>query len=102
MIPISFTIKDNITIFHYKFSDLRIFVTEGKLRGNVGAILIKRSAQLITYKGFGTIENPYHSMVTISIYHNDLFDGKMPSDESRIIAPDAPLMSTNYRMIFLN
>lgn len=102
MIPISFTIKDNITIFHYKFSELRDFITRGKTNGNVGIILTRRSGLLFTYRGFGTIENPFWQMITINIYHNNLFDGEMPSDESRIFDPDAPVMSTNYRMIFLN
>jgi hypothetical protein len=100
MVPIKFTVKDGITYFHYKYSDLKEFVKCGKLNGDVGHLLIKREGDLLTYKGFGTIENPMYSMITISILYLPLFDGEMMSDEERLVPPK-PLF-TDYKMIFLD
>jgi len=85
MKPISFTINNGITHFHYKFSDLIEFIKKGKKYGNVGMIITKRNGNTLTYRGFGTIENPFRYISTISIIHNPFFDGKMPTDEERLI-----------------
>jgi hypothetical protein len=100
MTPIKYTVKGGITHFHYNYSELREFVKCGKLNGDVGHLLIKREGDLLTYKGFGTIENPMYSMITISIRYLPLFHGEMMSDEERLVPPK-PIF-TDYKMIFLN
>ena len=48
-------------------------------------IITKRNGNTLTYRGFGTIENPFRYISTISIIHHPFFDGKMPTDEERLI-----------------
>ncbi len=99
MIPIKFTVKDDVTHFHYNYSELRDFVRLGKADGNVGLILIKREGDFLTYKGFGTIENPMRSMISIKSRHLSLIDDEMPTDEERLIPPKP--VFTDYKMVFL-
>jgi hypothetical protein len=87
MTPTHFTIKNDTTFFHYKTSELRRFVSQGLQDGNVGTILIKRNGNMLTYKGFGTIENPIRNMINITFCHHPLFDGKMLTDEERCNPP---------------
>lgn len=100
MTPIKYTVKGGITYFHYNYSELREFVRLGKANGNVGLLLVKREGAFLTYKGFGTINNPVHSMISIKSRHLEMFDGPMPSDDERLVPPAFP--STDYKMIFLN
>lgn len=58
MIPIKWSVKNNTTIFHYTFSDMRKFIKEGKETGNNGIILIKRKGNLFIFKGFGDKHYP--------------------------------------------
>lgn len=103
MTPLKFTIKDGVTYFHYNYSELREFVRLGKSNGNVGVILVKREKDFLTYKGFGSIENPFTSMVSITIRHIPSFDGKMLSDEERLIPPVSFFPNVaSYKMIFYN
>lgn len=60
------------------------FVRLGKKHGDVGFILTKREGAMLTYRGFGTIENPIKHITTITIVHNPFFDGEMPTDNQRI------------------
>ncbi len=92
MTPIKFTIKNGATHFHYKSSELFDFVRRGKKDGNVGVILTKRDGNVLTYRGFGTIENPFNYIATISIVHLPSFDGDMPTDEQRTI-PQKPFFN---------
>ena len=100
MRPSKFTIKNDVTHFHYNYSELREFVRLGKSDGNVGAILVKREKDFLTYKGFGTIENPFNTMISITVRHLPSLDGEMLSDEERLIPPISPF--TDYKMIFLS
>ena len=100
MTPIKYTVKYDITHFHYNYSELREFVRLGKANGNVGLILIKREGTFLTYKGFGTIQNPMRSMISIKSRHLEMLDGPMPSDDERLVPPASPC--TDYKMIFLN
>jgi hypothetical protein len=100
MTPIKYTVKYDITHFHYNYSELREFVRLGKANGNVGLLLVKREGCFFTYKGFGTIQNPMHSMISVKLRHVAMFDGPMPSDDERLVPPASP--STDYKMIFLN
>jgi hypothetical protein len=99
MRPVKYTVKGNATHFHYNYSELREFVRLGKANGNVGLILVKREGYFLTYKGFGTIQNPMHSMISVKLRHIAMFDGEMPTDEERLASPVSS--STDYKMIFL-
>lgn len=102
MTPIKFIIKDGVTTFHYKASELINFARLGFKDGNVGMILVRRKGKILTYKGFGTIENPNKYILTMSIVHLPLFDGKMLTDEERLIPPKPFFTSENTRFIILD
>ena len=102
MTPIGFTIKNGVTHFHYKASELIEFVRLGKKDGNVGVILTKRNGNMLTYRGFGTIENPFTYIVSITINHFPLFDGEMPTDEQRLIPPKPFFTLENRRFMLLD
>lgn len=87
MNPIKFSIKNGKTTFHYPLSFLRKFLAHGKTNGNNGMILVGRTGIFLTYKGFGTIENPRTTILTFHVKHLEVFSGPMPSDKSRC-APD--------------
>ena len=84
MKPIRFSIKNGVSYFHYKSSEIISFARRGFLYGDVGFILMSRKGNLLTYKGFGTIEKPSKHISSISIVHFPPFDGKMPTDEERV------------------
>lgn len=102
MIPISYSVKDNIVHYHYKASDLFNFVRNGKKYGNVGFILTKRENNLLTYRGYGTIENPFTNIITITIAHFPPIDGVMPTDEERLVLPKHVFTNSDREMIFLD
>lgn len=102
MTPTYFTISGEVTRFHYKFSELKNFVRNGKEYGNVGIILTKRVGKFFTYRGFGTIENPFTHTVTISMEHSDILDGEMPTDEQLLIPPKPLFSEVDRRIIFLD
>lgn len=99
MKPISFIKKDNKTIFRYKFSDLREFVKLGYESGNVGMIRISMSDEnLVKYKGFGTIEHPVKFIQTITLKHNEIFDGPI----LRNVEPKKELSEYQYVLLDLS
>lgn len=67
MRPISFTVENGITLFHHDEKEYKRFLELGKRDGNVGLILKSREGNILTYEGFGTIENPLKEMITISM-----------------------------------
>lgn len=81
MTPTHYTHKNGITTFHYPFSVWRQFVTRGREVGDVGPILIQRHGHLMTYRTFGTIENPFTIPQRITLAHNEFFDGPLPTDQ---------------------
>ncbi|KKL63996.1 hypothetical protein LCGC14_2169540 [marine sediment metagenome] len=102
MTPIKYTVKNGVTTFHYKFSELRNFVRLGLLHGDVGMILVCREGGLITYKGFGTIENPRRTIHTFSIMHLPVLDGEMPTDEEILIPPKPLFTEKNTSFMILD
>ena len=102
MIPIKFTEKNGETHFHYKASELIHFVRLGFKDGNAGMILISRKGKMLTYKGFGTIEHPFTYLMTMTIVHFSPFDGKMPTDEQRLIPPKPFFTAENTRFVILD
>lgn len=81
MTPSRFSIKDNKTIFHYKYSELKEFLTRGFEFGDVGLILVSRKDNIFTYRGFGTIDHPFTFITTINMSHNRILDGELLADE---------------------
>ncbi len=102
MTPIKFSIKYGVTTFHYNSSELMKFCRYGFKNGDVGMILIKRSGYLLTYKGFGTIENPSRDILTMSIMHSPGFSGEMPADEERLIKPESFFTKDNTSCVILD
>lgn len=86
MTPIKFTEKNGAINFHYKTSELIDFVRKGKKDGNVGLIITKREGDVLTFRGFGTIEKPFNEVITLHIAHNNIF-GNMITDEQRLKPP---------------
>lgn len=102
MTPIKFTVKNGVTHFHYKASELIEFVRRGKQDGNVGVILTKRDGNMLTYRGFGTIENPFTYIIRMIMMHFPPFDGEMPTDEQRLIPPKPFFTKENTRFVILD
>jgi hypothetical protein len=102
MNPISFTKCGDTTYFHYRYSDLRRFVRDGKRDGNVGLILTKRNSKISTYRGFGTIENPFRYIATVSLMRNDVFDGPRPTDDEILSPPKEEFADFRFVILDLN
>lgn len=102
MTPIKYTVKNGITTFHYKPSKIINFVRQGFKDGNVGMLLVRREGYLITYKGFGTIENPANHIQSLSIMHNTQFSGEMLTDEQRLEPPKPLFTKENTKFIILD
>jgi hypothetical protein len=86
MTPISYTVKNGITYFHYSYSDLKWFLTEGNKNGDVGMILTKRDGLTLYYRGFGVCSAPIKRPMTFIINHIPHF-GDMPNDDQMLIPP---------------
>jgi len=88
------TIHCDVIIHHYIYSDLKEFIKLGKRDGNVGMILVREDGKAVTYKGFGTIENPFRWINTFTMVRCPLFDDPLSAE---------PLLDrTNSRMIVLD
>lgn len=102
MRPTGYKEKKGNTIFIYRFRDMREFITQGKETGDVGMIVISRDPSgMVKYKGFGTIEHPMKEIMTITLKHNELFDGKW--NPSKMIGPVKPndLQSYKFALVFI-
>lgn len=100
MNPRSFTIKNGITHFHYKYSELKEWIFLGNRDGNVGILLVSRNGNLLTYKCYGTLENPFTTRQTLSIQHHPVFDGVLPSDE-QICNPPEPIFDKQSHSFYI-
>ena len=98
MRPFKFTVKEGVTTFHYRFSELRKFLEMGFTEGNVGWILTQRSGETRTYRGFGTIESPRTILTTIEFTSIALF-GESISDEDVIKPITAPKREWSFYLI---
>lgn len=111
MTPTRYSIKNETTYFHYKFSDLRRFVYYALKEGNAGALLIARRGNILIYKTSGTIEHPQRTplksireLYTLSMTHNNIFDGETQTDDERLIEKPSlmeKLMKT-AKLVFLD
>jgi len=103
MTPNRLTKKENdTTIFHYPINELRAFVKRGMEHGDTGPILIKRQSNVLTYKGYGTIENPRKSLITVSFVHSPLFSGEMIPDWERLVPPKPFFNKENTRVVMID
>lgn len=102
MTPIRFSVKGGVTHFHYRSSEIINFVRDGFKYGNTGMLLVRRENNILTYKGFGTIEHPRKDISSISIVHNPYFSGDMPTDEERLIPPKSFFNSENTKFMMLD
>ena len=82
MTPCKYTVKDGETTFHYTFSQLRTFVTEGQTNGGTEWTIVKRKDNLITLRGYGNFR-----LTTFSCKHLEWINGTMPTDDQRLIPP---------------
>lgn len=74
MKPKSSTLKNDRRVYHYDFSFLREFITLGRKEGNVGLILVEQNSRYNVYRGFGTIENPNRTLMTINLKPLKIFE----------------------------
>ena len=82
MRPYKYTKQGNKTIFHYHYRDLRNFLEHGFKHGDNGFIIVSEENGFIKHKGFGTIENPRKTILTMVIQHCEPFDGEYCPDLS--------------------
>ena len=85
-----------IYIFHYKFSDLRKFLTNGKKHGNNGFIITRWDGKYKKMRGFGTIENPSTTLIDFNFHHYREF-GEFNPDH--VINPPKQNHFINYKII---
>lgn len=102
MTPYRYSEKDGVVTFHYKAKDLIPFMRLGLKEGNTGMILVRRKDNVLTYKGFGTIENPHTYVLTMTIVHHPLFGGEMPADWERCIKPKPLLDRLDAKMVMID
>ena len=82
MTPYKYTIKNGETTFHYTFSQLRAFITEGKTNGGTEWTVYKRNGNLVSFVGYGNFQRDYfHSK------HLEFINGVMPTDDQRLLPP---------------
>lgn len=101
MTPYKYSIKNGLTVFHYRYSELKEFVTRGKQFGDCGMILVKRKENMLVNKGYGTIENPNKSLLTFVQIHHEGFFGKLPTNDE-IINPPESRNTWEMRFVILN
>lgn len=102
MTPIKYAAENGVTTFYYDPNELAEFHRLGRQHGDVGMVLIQREGGMLTFEGYGVIENPCKTIQQFSIMHHPLFDGEMCTDEERLIPPKPFFTPENTKMIFLD
>ncbi len=82
MTPTKYTVKNGETTFHYTFSQLREFITEGKTYGGTGWAIVKRKGNWLLWVGYGNFERRYFGSK-----HLEWINGTMLTDDQRLIPP---------------
>ncbi len=98
MTPVRYSIKEGITHFHYNYKDLIKFARDGFCEGNNGMILMRREGNLLMYRGFGTYASPCKVIRTFSIVYFEPFQGKMPTDDERLIPEETIFTKGQFRI----
>lgn len=84
MTPINYSRDGSLVKFIYDEKELAEFHRLGQEGGNTGTILISidyAHGGFKTYKGYGTIENPFRVEHTFHMKHWEAFDGPPPTPE---------------------
>jgi hypothetical protein len=84
MIPVKYIQEGEKITYHYSFKDLRDFLALGFKEGNNGMILIGEDKHYSHYKGFGTIENPWKYVLSLSMEYDPFYDGEKATPEDYI------------------
>ncbi len=103
MRPYKYTENNGITTFHYRFKELRHFITQGRLTGDIGFILSQYIPNNYTrYKGFGTFENPQKDLITMTVQDCEPFDGKKALPEEVVNPTEIVRVIDSYRFVILD
>ncbi len=78
---------------------MKRFMSLGLKEGNTGMVLLRRKGLFITYRGFGTIENPRKTLLTMSLVHCEKFSGPMATPEEVINPKPSILQSAKIVML---
>jgi hypothetical protein len=85
--PIKYTVKNGVTYFHYRYSDLKEFILLSRMPNRNGSILIRRKGNQYTYKIFG-----FYPPIGISEYDELKLDFETKTDDE-IIEKEKPTTS---------
>jgi len=96
MKPVNYTKTGNKITYHYTYSKLKEFLKHGFKEGNNGVILVGQDDRFLYYKGFGTIENPWRYVASISVENDPMFEGDMPKPENILKPPKRESIFENY------
>lgn len=99
MIPNRFREKDGNYKFFYPVADIRKFILQGRSEGNNGWIIVSKIDNIITYRGYGTIEHPSKELKYIHVVHNPHWDGEFNVD--RIMYPETTFDLSKLRVVML-
>lgn len=91
MKPTKYTEEGKAIVFHYSYVDLKQFIKHGHEHGDNGWILTKKEGDLMTLRGFGTIENPLITLQTICYVRYTPFDGEFNLEAFMNPPPPEPL-----------
>lgn len=86
MTPTGYIENGEKILFLYNYREYMEWHRLGERDGNVGWVLQSRTDVFDIYYGFGTIEHPITDPITISLVHNEAFDGPK-STPMEIITP---------------
>ena len=100
MTPKSYSVKNGTTYFHYSFSEMRQYVNIGNNEGTAGPLLKSRNGNMLTYWMYGTFDNPCTTRSGLTLNHHPLFDGKMLTDDERLL-PEKPFFTKENTSFFI-
>lgn len=86
--------------YSYTYKELKQFLQYGFSEGNVGLLLVGRVGNILKYRGFGTIENPFKWLTSINMIHSVSLDGVL--DDDFFIKKKSTNFLTSYSMIILD
>lgn len=102
MKPYKYTQRGSVTKFHYKYSELKDFIKEGKEHGANGMILIERENDVVIHRGFGVIDNLWTYIMTLEQVWNEPLFGKFPTNDEIINPPITSQPLSSYKILILD